>query len=50
MNIAGMKKLIFHLERRLPSAIDITEYNQIKERLKVLRSKVVQAHIRNDRS
>jgi|TARA_R110001583_G_scaffold16234_5_gene66152 hypothetical protein len=47
MSINGMKKLLSHLERRLPYAIDITEYNQIKGRMKEIRSKIKDAHMRS---
>ena len=48
MSPSGMKKLLAHLERRLPYAIDITEYHQIKKRIDDLRKKIVDMHMRGE--
>ena len=46
MNVSSMKKRLAFLERRLPYAIDITEYNQIKNKIAELRKMIVSTHMR----
>ena len=46
MSVNGMKRLLKHLERRLPHAIDITEHYEIKSRIDELRDKLKLADAR----
>ena len=48
MTESGIKKLIQYLERRLPSAIDVSESNQMKARIRDLRAKLVHAHNKSE--
>tara|TARA_A100001011_G_scaffold394811_1_gene488086 strand:- start:682 stop:828 length:147 start_codon:yes stop_codon:yes gene_type:complete len=48
MSIEAMKKQLRFLERRLPYAIDITEYYEIKVKMKELRGKIVSTDKKNN--
>jgi hypothetical protein len=48
MSIEGMKRQLRFLERRLPHAIDITEYYEIKGKIKDLRGKIILTDKKNN--